>query len=224
MDAPLAREGMQVVSVLLAVPCYAGLITVPCFKSVFGIVDACNRERIEIDLLVTHGESAITRGRSNMAALFLGTKHDTLAFLDADIAIDGDDFVRLLKLKKPIRGAAVNLKTLDHTECLSVFKDGQRLTRDLMGEVPFEVDYIGGSVMLIEREVVETLSRLYSYLRYFDPIAGEGVHLFEEIVAEHTLWSEDYAFCRRAREKNFSVWCDPRVRVTHYEGRVGWRF
>lgn len=214
-------------SVLLAVPCYSGLLTVPTFLSIFSIVDACNRAGIEIDLLVTHGESAITRGRSNMASAFLRSHLDTLAFLDADIAISGADFVKLVRLQKPIRGAAVNLKTLDHTESLSVFKDGQRLRRlELLNEAagPTEVDYLGGSVMLIERDVLESVSIAHPELAYVDPIAGPGVHLFEEIVADSTLWSEDYAFCARARAEGFSVWCDGSVIVSHYEGRMAWRF
>jgi hypothetical protein len=210
--------------VLLAMPCYAGQMTVHGFFSIMSILEACGRADIEIDLLITHGESAITRGRSNMAAKFLGTGFDTLAFLDADIGISGDDFVKLVEIKKPIRGAAVNLKTLDHTESLSCFKDGQRVQRATMPKEPFQVDYLGGSVMLIERDVVDTLSHLYAYLKYQDPIAGEGVHLFQEIVTGGILLSEDYAFCHRARDKSFTVWCDPSVVVSHYEGRMAWRF
>lgn len=224
-------------SVLLAVPCYAGQLTVPCFLSIFSIVDACNKAGIEIDLLVTHGESAITRGRSNMAAAFLRTQLDTLAFLDADIAISGEDFVKLVRLEKPIRGAAVNLKTLDHSESLSVFANGKRLGRrdlELMGRAlepqsgiiyPVEVDYLGGSVMLIERDVLESVSIAHPELAYVDPIAGPGVHIFQEIVtAEAELLSEDYSLCERARAEGFSVWCDGSVIVSHFEGRSAWRF
>ena len=225
-------------SVLLAMPCYSGLMTVHGFFSIMSILEACGKAGIEIDLLVTHGESAITRGRSNMAATFLRTQYDTLAFLDADIGISGDDFVRLVKLKKPIRGAAVNLKTLDHTESLSVFKNGKRLTRDelfndsfavggqgyLVTGEPVEVDYLGGSVMLIEREVIEVLTRAHHELDYVDPINGLGTHLFREIVSDSVLWSEDYSFCARARANGFSVWCDPAVVVSHFEGRMAWRF
>ena len=211
-------------SVLLAMPCYAGQMTVPAFFSIMSILEASQRENIEVDVLVTHGESAITRGRSNMASAFMRSRCDTLAFLDADIGISGDDFFKLVKLDKPIRGAAVNVKTLDRTESLSCFKGGIRQIRANMPAEPFEVDYLGGSVMLIERDVIDQLSRLFAYLRYNDPIAGEGVHLFEEIVTGGALLSEDYAFCHRARDKAFTVWCDPSVIVSHYEGRVAWRF
>jgi hypothetical protein len=200
------------------------MLHVAAARSLLDIGGACAQAGIELQYLVVAGESAITRGRSNMAATFLRSKCDTLAFLDADIEIAGADFVKLVLWDKPIRGAAVNLKTLDHTESLSVFEDGQRLTRESMPTHPIEVAYLGGSVMLIERDVIDTLSRLYAYLRYADPIAGEGVHLFEEIVTGGALLSEDYAFCYRARDKGFTVWCDPSVIVSHYEGRMAWRF
>lgn len=214
-------------SVLLAMPCYRGDMNVAAFFSIMSIVETCNREGVEIDLLVTHGESAITRGRSNMAAAFLRSRARTLAFLDADIGISGDDFLSLVRLNKPVRGAAVNLKTLDRTESLSVFKAGRRLTRKEMfaARAPLEVDYLGGSVMLIDRDVIGTLSKVHAKtLGYRDPIGGVGVHLFAEIVEAGALLSEDYAFCRRAREAGFSVWCDPTIIVSHFEGRMAWRF
>lgn len=164
-----------------------------------------------------------------MAAAFLRSGADTLAFLDADIGIRGDDFVKLVRLDKPIRGAAVNVKTLDHAESLSVYKDGRRLTRREMLETEtldgtVDVDYLGGSVMLIERDVVDILVRKHSELLYTDPITGEGCHLFHEIVEDGFLLSEDYAFCQRARHAGFTIGCDPTVIVSHFEGRTAWRF
>ena len=209
-------------SVLIATPCYGGWLSVPTFNSFVGIAQRCGAEGIELDILATAGESAITRGRSNIAATFLRTNRKVLAFIDADIQIAAEDFVKLLRLDKPVRGAAVCLKTSDASECLNVYANGKRVQRTDMPAEPFPCDFIGGAVMFIEREVVEKLSDDIS-LQYLDPINGQGAHIFGEMIVDGALLSEDYSFCLRARQKGFSVWCDPGILVTHF-GSFGWRF
>lgn len=210
--------------VLVAMPCYGGQLHVAGQRTLLGIKDAAYSSGIDIEFLVVQGESAITRGRSNICATFLAGDWDVLAMLDADILLEADDFLRLLALDRPVRGAAVALKTLDMSECLSAFVNGEQVTRATMPKEPFEVHYLGGSVLLIERFVLNEMAEHYeAELGYDDPINGPGVHLFCEIVQQRTLLSEDYAFCYRARECGFRIWCDPRVIVTHFDGRVGWR-
>lgn len=208
-------------SVLLAVPCYGGMLSTGTFHSLVGIAQLSAAQGIELDMLTAANESAITRGRSNIAATFLRTERQTLAMLDADIRIAPEDFMRLLSLNKPIRGAAVSLKTVDHSESLSAWKGGRQVKRADMPAEPFEVDLLGGAVMLVEREVIEALSADPA-LKYEDPINGAGAHIFAETIVDGALLSEDYAFCHRAREAGFSVWVDPAVVVGH-RGPCEWR-
>ena len=186
-----------------------------------GIAGLCADQGIDVGYLVVDGEAAITRGRSNLAATFLREPHDTLAFIDADIHIEPEDFLKLLRLNKPIRGAAVCLKTADHSESLNVHKDGKRVKRADMPAKPFEVDLIGGAVMLIEREVIEKLSAI-DELKYECPINGPGCHIFAEQIVDGALLSEDYSFVKRARDHGFSAWCHPEVIVSHF-GPSHWR-
>ncbi len=208
-------------SVLIATPCYAGQMHIALFRSLMGIAGLCADQGIDVGFLTVDGEAAITRGRSNLAATFLREHHDTLAFIDADIHIEPEDFLKLLRLNKPIRGAAVNLKTADHSESLNVHRDGQRIKRADMPAKPFQVDLLGGAVMMIEREVIEKLSAI-DELKYECPINGPGCHIFAEQIVDGALLSEDYAFCHRAREYGFSVWCEPSIKVSHF-GPSHWR-
>jgi len=208
-------------NVLIATPCYGGQLTVSLFRSLLGISDLCREQDIDLDFLVVDGEAAITRGRSNLAARFLTTHYQTLAFIDADILIEPSDFLKLLCLDGPVRGAAVNLKTADHSEALNVYWHGTRIKRAEMPTRPFEVEYIGAAVMLIERRVIEVLSEAQG-IQYYDGVVGRAAHIFGEQIFNDALLSEDYSFCRRARSHGFSVWCDPSVIVSHY-GPSSWR-
>lgn len=216
----MAQRG-RVLSVLIAVPCYQGLLTTGLFRSIVGILGLCDRENIDCDALLVEGEAAITRGRSNLAATFKRTSYQTFAMLDADILIEPEDFLKLLRLNKPIRGAAVCLKTVDHSESLNAYKGGKRITRAGMPAQPFEVDFLGGAVMLIEREVIEKLTEIEE-LKYEDPINGPGTHIFAEQIVDKTLLSEDFSLCHRAREHGFSVWVHPDVICSHF-GPSYWR-
>ena len=203
-------------SVLIATPCYQGNLTTALFRSLVGILDLCGREHIRCDVLLTEGEAAITRGRSNMAATFLRNDYKTFAMIDADIGILPEDFLKLLRLDKSVRGAAINLKTADHTELLNTYDlDGKRVTRATMPEIPFEISLIGGAALLIEREVIEKLSEIEE-LQYIDPILGPGAHIFAEQIVDDCLLSEDFAFCHLAREHGFSVWCEPSIVCSHH--------
>lgn len=208
-------------SVLIATPCYGGLMHIGLFRSLIDIAQMCGQAGVNLNFLTVGNESAITRGRSNIASTFLRTDYQTLAMIDADIEVSGEDFMRLLRLEKPIRGAAVCMKTRDHTESLSAWKGGHQVRRATCPLEPVEVDYLGGAVMLIEREVIERLSEDES-LRYEDPINGTGTHIFAEQIVDGALLSEDYSLCYRAREHGFSVWMDPAVIVTHH-GMSAWR-
>ncbi len=212
---------IQPVSVLIATPAYGGLVTLGYLNSVLGILALCDKEGIQADLLTAGGEAAITRGRSNLAATFLKTGLDVLAFLDADIQIEPEDFLKLLLLDKPIRGAAVSLKTKDHSELLNCYVDGKRVKRADMPKQPFSCDFIGGAVMLVKREVVERLSETKE-LKYHDNVVGDATHIFAERVVDECLETEDYAFCSRTREHGFSIYCDPSVIVGH-TGPCVWR-
>ena len=55
-------------SVLIAVPCYGSVMHYQTALSLVHIRDVLARERIVSDLLIVQGESAITRGRSNIVA------------------------------------------------------------------------------------------------------------------------------------------------------------
>ncbi len=196
-------------------------MTVGFFRSVMGISDICARQKIDCDFLVTEGESNIMRGRNNLVSTFMSTGLRTMAMIDADIEIDAADFIKLLQLGG-VRGAAVNTKHPDHAERLSCFKDGKQVKRADMPADPFEVDFLGTAVLFVDRENIETLYEAYPERRYVDPIIGEGRTLFNEVIIDDWLATEDYGFCEVLHQNKMPIICHPEVIVTHY-GQGAWR-
>ena len=208
-------------SVLIATPCYGGQMTVGYFRGFMDINMHCAAEEIELDILANEGESLVSRARNTMVATFLHqTDCDTLAFIDADVEMRGDDFVKLAKMDG-VRGAAVPMKTPDHSEWLSVWKDGEKLERGNMGREKLEVDYIGAAVLFIPREILETIYAENPEWQYDIPGVGPGCAMFVENIVAQTYLSEDYGFCHLLRNMGVPIYCDPTIVVKHY-GQSVW--
>lgn len=185
------------------------------------ISNACYEADIHVDFMVTEGESLVTRARNNLVATFMSLDYDVLAFIDADIKMEGADFVKLCRIEG-VRGAAVNMKMAGHPECLSAYKDGKQLKREDMPSKPFPVDYLGAAVFLLDKKKLETLYGFHVEQKgYIDPIVGQGVALFETSINNNTYMSEDYSFCDLCKDAGIDVICDPSVIVEHY-GQSVW--
>lgn len=182
------------------------------------IRDDLDRRQIKSDVLITDNESLINRARNNLAATFLQTDYDTLAFIDADIEIEADDFLKLLQMKG-VRGAAVAMKHPDFFESLNVFKSGRQVKRSEMDSKPFKADFLGTAVLLLDRSILASLA--LSVPRYTDPIVGQAYEFFPTYVDNDTLLSEDYGFCKLLKDAGIPIWVHPHIQVKHY-GMACW--
>lgn len=206
----------------MVTPCYGGVVDVEYFNQSHRFKSA-RPDRV-VDFMVMAGESSVNRARSNMASAFLDTEYDVMAFLDADIELDAEDFWTLVDSEMPIRGAAVGMKTPDRTEALSCWLGGRQVKRSEMSKTPFRVDFLGAAVMFVARDVLKAVSG-HSAVESYD-IPGYGMDrklMFTDSVVNRTLLSEDYTFCHLARSLGYDIWCYPGIKVTHY-GRAGWKF
>jgi len=90
---------------------------------------------------------------------------------------------------------------------------------------PVELAKLGTGLMAIRRDVVEALLKHHPELAYLpnemelqDPNIGDELHaLFQPMIDPDTktLLSDDYAFCRRARDAGFKIWMAPWMRTSH---------
>jgi hypothetical protein len=179
--------------------------------SVLKLKDELNRVGLDHDFQIGTNESLVTRARNEMTAAFLGSKYTHMMWIDADILFEPEDVGKVWNLEADIGVGCYAMKKQDK-QWFAAWKGGE-LIKDLdQFKEPIEVDYAGTGFMLIKREVIETLAKVSpSYegqvcrvpALYMTPIHEDG---FE---------SEDYHFCRIAREAGFKVMMDPSVRLGH---------
>lgn len=195
-------------------------------------------------------QPSITRARNILAGMFLASDCTHLLFVDADIDFAAADIFSMVRAMDGradcgVLGAAyprrmTNWQNVARAVELGLAKEHPEELARYAGEFALqfadpaasfaldqlvELSRLGTALMLIRRDVLETMRDAYPDIAFRpDPAEqaahrlGERVHAFfyPMIDAESgALLSDDYAFCRRVRDAGFRIWLAPWVRTTH---------
>lgn len=230
-------------NVVLATPCYGGLVTQAYLHSILKLAPYAAVHRISLTVR-TANDSLIPRGRNTMVAQFLDTPGAThLMFVDADIGFDPETFGRFLAFDQDVVAGPYPLKDLDWARAARSCAGGH-LTVEQLREAGIQyvgttiegaereerdgfvtAKYAGTGFMLIRRCVLERLASAHPELQYrranIHQTAGRPsdnlVDLFSPLIEpeSRTYLSEDYSFCHRWRALGGKVWLDARARLKH---------
>ncbi len=233
-DASLDRP-----TILVATPCFGGLVHQRYMLSVIKLMEAAPAAGVAIELELLDGDALITRARAVLAARFLDRLAAThLLFVDADIAFEPEQVMRLLSADKDFVAAFYPLKAVDWaavprrvvageslaSAALSYVGTLEEVGRRTEGDFATAV-YAGTGFQLIRRRVFERMITAHPELRFTSVHARAGslppsanlYALFDPIIDPETgaYLSEDYSFCRRWRALGEEIWLDLRSRLTH---------
>lgn len=228
--------------IFIATPMYGGMCTGFYTQSLLTFQKTLAANNVTTTFSFMFNESLITRARNALVHNFLKTDATHLMFIDADIRFIPDDFLPMLATdldiicglypKKEINWFAVaeavksGVKNDDlkwHTGSMVVNLVGGDVTQTVPLNQPVEIKAGGTGYMLIKREVFEKLAdKVPTYTNNVMDLAG-GLQI--EPICEYfatsidpennVLLSEDYHFCRVARQHGLKVWAAPWVRLAH---------
>lgn len=190
------------------------LIAVPCMDSV--PVQFCQ----SLALLQKEGEcylamkagSLIYAARNDLATMAIQRDADYVFWMDSDMVFKPDTLVRMLKTIKEhdidILTGLYFRRVPPYTPVLFDKLDIHGIECDWseFKEIPeglFEVGGCGFGCVLMKTDVFFDVQSKYSTM--FAPIANNG---------------EDIAFCWRARECGYKIWCDPSIVCGHVSHTV----
>ena len=164
-------------------------------------------------IIPENNDSLVHRARMKIAKTFLDRKEFShLFWIDADIEYGPADIAALWNLTADIAVGVYAMKKREE-QWFAAWKDGA-LVKDLdRWKGPTPVDYAGTGFMLIKRAVLETLAEI---VPHFDDDVKDIPALFMTPIHNGGLESEDYHFCRIAREAGFKIIMDPKVRLKHW--------
>lgn len=199
-------------SILFCTPCYGGMIFEPHFRSCLNLKEELTRIGLAHDWLTGRNESLVTRARNEMTCSFLQTDHTHMMWLDADIEFESEHVAKLWNMDADIAVGVYAMKKQDK-QWFAAWKDGA-LVKDLdRFTAPIEVDYAGTGFMLIRRSVIEALS---AQSESYEGPNGRVPALYMTPIHNDGFESEDYHFCRIARDAGFKIMMDPSVRLKHW--------
>lgn len=204
---------------------YGGNCTAEFFRSAFSLARDLTLSGVDHQWLVTDNESLITRARNTSVARFLQDEalksYDALMFIDADIEFSSDDVAKLWNLNVPIATAAYPMKRGGSD--VTAWKNGKLVSlNDLKDPIP--VDYAGTGFLMIRRHVFKTLIENRPSIGHEEGKVGKCWAFFDTGLVDDGagLWycSEDYWFCRMARQSGFEIILEPSIRLGHVGRRV----
>lgn len=215
-------------SLILATPCYGGMIHLIYMQSLLKLQKACAARGLALRTDLGGGDALIGRARGGMMARFLASEASHLLFADADVGFEPDDVFRLLAADRDVIGGFYPKRRVDD----AALGRGDRLSDATTLEArPLEAGYgeglhkvaaLGTGFLLVSRRAAQRMADGYPQLRAsMRDVAGATVShapmVFDSFIEPETgRYLTDYeAFCRRWRDLGGDVWADPAVRVSH---------
>ena len=230
-------------NVFLATPMYGGLCNGSYTVGLLSAVGVFSRYGIGMQYAHMMNESLITRARNLLAKDFLASECTHLMFIDADIGFNPADIIPMIHADKDIICGIYPKKEINWIDVSKAVNRGvqpQQLHEhtgafvlNLIGDAteqegnkyaPMEIANGGTGFMLIKREVFDGLiGKVPTYKN--DVFAAVDQERKQEVINEffatsitedtNRLLSEDYHFCKIAREAGFKVWAAPWAQLSH---------
>lgn len=240
--------------IVVATPCYGGVVTHRYMQSVCGLMLAATHDNVTITLELLGNDSMITRARNSLVATALDNSAAThLMFIDADIGFSPEQVGRMLRFDREVVAGMYPLKIIEYDEAVAhrvgagepletaqLRYVGAFLPREerLEEDGFITAEFAGAGFMLIKRAALERMVEAYPHLRFkavhdrARPSASRNQYAFFEGMIHPDsgdYLSEDYTFCQRWRAIGGDVWIDSRSRLAHigpreFNGDAGLRY
>lgn len=225
----------------VATPMYGGMCNGQYAVGLLSSVSVFAQAGIQMEFSYMMNESLITRARNSLANDFLQSDCTHLMFIDADIGFNPADIPKMIEVDKDIICGLYPKKEINWPRVEKAVKEGYTTTDlhrfvgsfvvNAVGDTvtgtiaePVEITNGGTGFMLIKRKVFDRLSATVpSYLNDMflttDDTSQKKVikEFFATSIDEESqrLLSEDYHFCKIAREAGFKVWAAPWAHLVH---------
>lgn len=211
-------------NVYISTPCYTGKVDINYHTSMLMTMKYLGENRIQhmFNYAVSTGVDA---ARSKHATEFLTTECTHLMMIDDDMAWAPDLIARLISEDVDIIGVPYRRKIVHPVS----FTARHSFDIDYKQSRPYlvKVDGISCGMTLVKRSVIEKLAPKAPKIRYNKE--GPDVSMIfrhefvdDEYLESKTYMSEDYKFCRDAREAGFEIWAYVDEEVAHM-GTVAFR-
>lgn len=193
--------------------------------SISAAMQKLREAKISSTLAPRVGESLICRARQNDIVKFRESKADFLFSVDDDIQLPDDAILKLIEADKDIVAGFYRLKDQSKAQtAIRLDKHGPACGEILKAGITAPAIYVSAGCMLVKRCVIEAMIKYYSALEYTRNLTQDAAWaLYMPYINGKEYLSEDWAFCQRAIDAGFEIWCHGGVRCGHW-GKIKYDF
>lgn len=204
MSAPIIK---------ILTPAYMGQVTTHYMHSLINFMPYAISMGVQVTFETMPNCSLISLGRNIMQSRAMMDPNWThLMWIDSDIRFEKENIISMIFEDKPIVGGFYPKKGLPIDMASSPMPGGEET------EGLYETDYVATGFMLIKREVIEKMQEAYPE-RKFQYQGIDSYDLYSPFIDEDTpnrmYLTEDYAFCRLARDIGYKSYMSKRFSLTH---------
>lgn len=168
-----------------------------------GLVQKLDRDGVDCDVCFKGG-TLVYNAREALAAEAINGGYTHVLWLDADMVFNPDVFDKLYSHGKPFVTGVYKSRHAPYKSCIFKTLEPDERVEQFPDDL-FEVEACGFGIILTETQMLYDVWKERGYM--FLPSAEYG---------------EDLAFCDRARQKGYTLYCDPSVRAGHIGFVVVW--
>lgn len=203
--------------VMIGTPCYDGRLDVWYVNSLMNTVKKSAEHNVEIIPIWVSFDALLQKARNDTVHLALIQNVDDLIWIDSDIEWDPDWIFKLLKYDVDVVGGTYPKKG---DKEIYVYRPIENQHIDSATGL-LEVQGLGTGFVRWSRRAVQYLWDISE--SYIDEKDGlERRFIFDVVVKDSSLFSEDiYAF-NQLREGGFQIWLDPLMTCNH-TGHKKWQ-
>lgn len=209
---------------LIATPIFDGTIPIQYFNSFMRSIPVMLEHGIQFDIM-TESRNLISVSRNKCAHRALERGCDKLLFIDSDMVWEPEYILKLANSKHEIVGGTYPFRTMSNIlNLISLEEHGKSWKiedfiaqhADENGEV--EVQKLPTGFLMIDTSVFRKLMPLVKTYRWKDPMSPEDdveKDFFPISIQNERMETEDWGFCRVAKEAGYKIYWNTRVITDH---------
>ena len=226
---------------MIGTPVYGGMCNINYSNSLMQVPGIFHTNGLELMYHYVTNDALITRARNQIVKAFLDSDATHLMFIDSDIGFDPKDIVTMMTIDKDIMCGIYPKKGINWTKVSEAVKQNvdsyylKNFTGDFVCGVNnmdldenslLNIEHGGTGFMLIKKEVfLNLMDKVDTY--FFDGLTPDQLAInaptfllyqyFNTCICEKTktLLSEDYYFCKLAKENGYTIYGAPWVNLSH---------
>jgi len=197
---------------MIGTPCYSGQVDVWYTNSLVKTLKIIAKSNLDIEIIPIwiSFDALLQRARNDTVALALEMECDDLVFIDSDIEWEPEQLFTLLNYNEEVVGGTYPKKS-----SIEEYVVRQLSITPIVSESGLlEVDGLGTGFVKLSKNALQYLWDSSEY--YVDPKDGkERRMIFDVVIKNQLLHSEDIHMFDKLKEGGFKVWLDTAITCNH---------